>query len=57
VSDAEFDAIFDRIKTAGIPYGSGPRALEDGQINTRRGGRGVYFRDPNGHILELLTRS
>jgi catechol 2,3-dioxygenase-like lactoylglutathione lyase family enzyme len=57
VSDAEFDSIFGRIKTAGIPYGSGPRALEDGQINTRRGGRGVYFRDPNGHILELLTRT
>jgi catechol 2,3-dioxygenase-like lactoylglutathione lyase family enzyme len=57
VSDAEFDAISDRIKSAGIPYGSGPRALEDGQINTRRGGRGVYFRDPNGHILELLTRT
>ena len=57
VSDAEFDSIFDRIKTAGIPYGSGPRALEDGQINARRGGRGVYFRDPNGHILELLTRT
>ena len=31
--------------------------LEDGQINTRRGGRGVYFRDPNGHVLELLTRT
>ena len=57
VSDAEFDSIFDRIKSAGIPYGSGPRALEDGQINARRGGRGVYFRDPNGHILELLTRT
>ena len=57
VSDAEFASIFDRIKTAGIPYGSGPRALEDGQINTRRGGRGVYFRDPNGHVLELLTRT
>jgi catechol 2,3-dioxygenase-like lactoylglutathione lyase family enzyme len=57
VSDAEFDAIFDRIKSVGIRYGSGPRALEDGQINTRRGGRGVYFRDPNGHILELLTRT
>lgn len=35
---------------------SGPRTLEDGQINTHRGGRGVYFRDPNGHVLELLTR-
>jgi catechol 2,3-dioxygenase-like lactoylglutathione lyase family enzyme len=57
VSDAEFDSIFDRIKIADIPYGSGPRALEDGQINTRRGGRGVYFRDPSGHVLELLTRT
>jgi catechol 2,3-dioxygenase-like lactoylglutathione lyase family enzyme len=57
VNDAEFDAMFDRIKATGIAYGSGPRSLEDGQINTRRGGRGVYFRDPNGHVLELLTRT
>jgi catechol 2,3-dioxygenase-like lactoylglutathione lyase family enzyme len=57
VSEAEFDEIFGRIKSAGMLYGSGPRALEDQQINTRRGGRGVYFRDPNGHILELLTRT
>jgi len=57
VSDTEFDSIFGRIKSAGILYGSGPRALEDTQINSRRGGRGVYFRDPNGHILELLTRT
>jgi catechol 2,3-dioxygenase-like lactoylglutathione lyase family enzyme len=57
VSDAEFDAMFDRIKAAGIAYGSGPRSSEDGQINTRRGGRGVYFHDPNGHMLELLTRT
>lgn len=57
VSDAEFDAIFDRIQAAGIPYGSGPYALTDGQFNYRRGGRGVYFRDPDGHVLELLTRA
>ena len=57
VSDEEFDAIFGRIQAAAITYGSGPRALEDGQINNRRGGRGVYFRDPNGHVLELLTRT
>jgi catechol 2,3-dioxygenase-like lactoylglutathione lyase family enzyme len=57
VSDAEFDAMFDRIKASGIAYGSGPRSSEDGQINNRRGGRGVYFRDPNGHMLELLTRT
>ena len=57
VGDEEFDAIFQRIREARIPYGSGPRSLEDGQLNSRKGGRGVYFRDPNGHVLELLTRS
>ena len=56
VSDGDFDEIFGRIQAEGIPYGSGPRALEDMQTNSRRGGRGVYFRDSDGHILELLTR-
>jgi len=56
VSDAEFDAIFERVKEAGIPFGSGPFSQEDVQINHRRGGRGVYFKEPNGHVLELLTR-
>jgi catechol 2,3-dioxygenase-like lactoylglutathione lyase family enzyme len=56
VSEAEFDAIFGRIRAAGIPYGSGPMSQEDRQINHRGGGRGVYFKDPNGHVLELLTR-
>jgi catechol 2,3-dioxygenase-like lactoylglutathione lyase family enzyme len=56
VSDEEFDAIFGRVKAEGIPYGSEPWTLDDGQVNHRRGGRGVYFRDPNGHILELMTR-
>jgi catechol 2,3-dioxygenase-like lactoylglutathione lyase family enzyme len=56
VNDEEFDAIFERVKSAGIAYGSGPTALEDGEINHRHGGRGVYFKDPNGHVLELLTR-
>lgn len=56
VSDAEFEAIFGRIQEEGIRYGSGPYRLEDMQINHRNGGRGVYFRDPNGHVLEILTR-
>ncbi len=56
VSEDDFDAIFQRLKEAGVAYGSGPHALTDGQINRRHGGRGVYFCDPNGHVLELLTR-
>ena len=55
VGEENFDRIFGRIQAEGIPYGSGPRAQEDMTINHRGGGRGVYFCDQNGHILELLT--
>jgi hypothetical protein len=55
VSEEEFDAIFGRIQAEGIPYGSEPHSRNDRTINRRAGGRGVYFCDPNGHILELLT--
>ena len=57
VDDAEFDAILARVRAAGIPYGSAPWHLEDRQLNDWNGGRGFYFRDPNGHVLELLTRA
>lgn len=55
VGAAEFDAIFARVKEEAIPYGSGPFSRTDMQINDRRGGRGFYFDDPNGHVLEVLT--
>ena len=55
VSEAEFDGIFDRVRAERIAYGSGPRSSEDMAINHRHGGRGFYFRDPNGHLLEVLT--
>ncbi|HKO30207.1 MAG TPA: VOC family protein [Nitrospiraceae bacterium] len=55
VSEQEFDAIFGRIQRERILYGSEPHSRDDMKINHRGGGRGVYFCDPNGHILELLT--
>jgi catechol 2,3-dioxygenase-like lactoylglutathione lyase family enzyme len=55
VSDAEFDAIFHRVKGAGLVYGSAPWSIADGKLNDWGGGRGVYFKDPDGHILELMT--
>lgn len=55
VSEAEFEAIFGRVKARGVPYGSQPHSHTDGQINTRRGGRGFYFEDPYGHLLEVMT--
>jgi catechol 2,3-dioxygenase-like lactoylglutathione lyase family enzyme len=55
VSDAEFDAILERVKRAGLAYGSAPWSIADGKLNDWGGGRGVYFKDPNGHVLELMT--
>jgi catechol 2,3-dioxygenase-like lactoylglutathione lyase family enzyme len=56
VSETEFDAIFARVKQEGLAYGSGPFTPTDGKTNEWNGGRGVYFRDPSGHLLEILTR-
>jgi catechol 2,3-dioxygenase-like lactoylglutathione lyase family enzyme len=55
VGEAEFEAIFSRVKGRGISYGSEPDEPANGQINTRRGGRGFYFEDPYGHLLEVMT--
>jgi catechol 2,3-dioxygenase-like lactoylglutathione lyase family enzyme len=56
IADEEFDAILGRVQVAGRQYGSEPYSPEDGQINTRRGGRGFYFADLDGHLLEVMTR-
>jgi len=56
VTDAEFDAILGRIKDEGVAFGSGPWSLDDGKLNAWNGGRGFYFKDPDGHVLELMTK-
>ena len=56
VSEAEFDAVFARIRERGLPYWADPGHREAGQINRHDGGRGVYWDDPNGHVLEIITR-
>ena len=56
IEDADFDAVFGRIKEAGIDYWADPARSQPGEINHRNGGRGVYFPDPDGHLLEVLTR-
>jgi len=55
VSEREFDAILRRVKEAKLAFGSAPWSLADGKLNDWGGGRGVYFRDPDGHVLELMT--
>jgi catechol 2,3-dioxygenase-like lactoylglutathione lyase family enzyme len=56
VSEAEFGEIFSRIEQGGQDYWADPGLGRQGEINRRDGGRGVYFKDPDGHLLEILTR-
>jgi hypothetical protein len=56
VSEAEFDEIFARIRERNIPYWADPVRAHPGKINHHFGGRGVYFVDPDGHFLEIITR-
>jgi catechol 2,3-dioxygenase-like lactoylglutathione lyase family enzyme len=57
VSDAEFDAGFEKIERGGITYYADPGRSRPSEINNHNdGGRGVYFLDPVGHTMELLTR-
>ena len=55
-SEADFDATYARIRSAGITYYSGPSHWRPGEISQLRGGRGVYFDDPDGHHIEIITR-
>ncbi len=56
VGEAEFDAAFERLLDQNLPYWADPARTQSQAINRRDGGRGLYFEDPDGHLLELLTR-
>ena len=56
VGDEEFDAAFGRIRDQGLTYWADPGRRQSGVINHRDSGRGLYFEDPDGHLLEILTR-
>ena len=56
VGEKEFDAALDRIRQQDLPYWADPSQTQRGAINHRDGGRGLYFEDPDGHLLEIITR-
>jgi catechol 2,3-dioxygenase-like lactoylglutathione lyase family enzyme len=56
VGEDDFDEIFARLVERGVPYWADPHASRPQEINTNDGGRGCYFPDPSGHLLEILTR-
>jgi hypothetical protein len=57
VTPADFDAIFDRIRKAGISYRSTPHGPMDMKVNTDHDGKIVYWTEPDGHYWEILTVS
>jgi catechol 2,3-dioxygenase-like lactoylglutathione lyase family enzyme len=57
VTDGEFDAIFGRVKARGLAYGSDPYDQENMRLREFNGGRTVYFKELNGHLLEIRTRT
>jgi catechol 2,3-dioxygenase-like lactoylglutathione lyase family enzyme len=56
ISEADFDAVLDRIIKRGLDHWADPTRRRPGEINHNDGGRGVYFPDPDGHYLEVITR-
>lgn len=56
VSEDEFDAAYGRIRAKGIDHWADPSRRTPGEINHHDGGRGVYWNDPDGHLLEIITR-
>ncbi|HEY4397623.1 MAG TPA: VOC family protein [Acidimicrobiia bacterium] len=56
IGEADFDAIYGRIRDRSLEHWADPSQSRSGEINRNDGGRGVYFEDPDGHLLEVITR-
>jgi len=56
ISEPDFDAVLDRIEAQGLAYWADPAQRVAGRFNRHDGGRGLYFEDPDGHLLEVITR-
>ncbi len=56
IGEDDFDQIFVRIKERALQYWADPGKHRVGEINRNDGGRGLYFEDPDGHLLEVITR-
>ncbi len=56
LDDAAFDRAYARLRDRGIEHWADPQMRRPREINNEHGGRGVYFKDPAGHLIELITR-
>jgi len=56
IGEDDFDAVYGRIRDRDVPHWSDPGRHRSGEINHHDGGRGVYFADPDDHLMEVITR-
>ena len=56
VDERSFDEIHGRLRARGLDWWADPRQKRRGETYRHEGGRGLYFEDPNGHLLEIITR-
>lgn len=56
IDEDNFDQVFERIRNKGLPFWADPGKQRPGETYEHNGGRGVYFDDPDGHLLEVMTR-
>ncbi|PRF38245.1 bleomycin resistance protein [Burkholderia multivorans] len=56
VDEADFDRVYARIRARGLPHWADPAKRQPGEVYRHNGGRGVYFDDPDGHFLEVMTQ-
>jgi catechol 2,3-dioxygenase-like lactoylglutathione lyase family enzyme len=56
LGEDDFDRVFGRIRERRLAHWADPGQHRAGEINRNDGGRGVYFEDPDGHLLEVITR-
>jgi catechol 2,3-dioxygenase-like lactoylglutathione lyase family enzyme len=56
IPEKDFDEVFGRIRERALEHWADPGQSQPGRINRNDGGRGVYFEDPDGHLLEIITR-
>ena len=57
IGEDDFDQVFARVRERGLQHWADPGKHRAGEINRHAGGRGFYFENPDGHLLEVLTRS
>ncbi|HQR34320.1 MAG TPA: VOC family protein [Blastocatellia bacterium] len=56
IPEEDFIQVLARIVEKGLQYWADPGRNRPGEIYQHNGGKGLYFVDPDGHLLEVMTQ-